>query len=334
MNKALLFLLLILSATTTVFAQVYPEDFIIPLSGHIVHNSLYNTISFMDSRPTEKFMNRKPKNVTSLPLDYQLTNLMDRITDSSAANDSLLLQLRLFNFAEVTGNISQKGSCYLRAVLYSKKGDHYLKINSLDTSAAVQVSPNLSRGALAMGGKILAGFIANSLVQTPADSTLYSLNDIKKTDSIEKQQMKLYTATAYVDGVYISYGSFKNQVPDKQIITADTTDNGNLFAVKIIDKGEKTRVQPKDAYAAVYKGIPYIATKYGYYPLKKENGNFFFTGDIEVKSDVGDAVANEVSYGIVGAIASLGEEEKYDMELDHINGQFIRIQRIDTDLVQ
>jgi hypothetical protein len=279
-------------------------------------------------------MNRKPKEVTSLPLDYQLTRLMDSLTDSTAKNGELFLQLRLFNYAEVTGNISQKGRCYLRAVLYAKKGDQYQKINSLDTAAAIQVSPNLSKGALANGGKILAMFIADNLLKESADSTVYSLHDIKQIDSIEKQHTRLYTAKTYTDGVYMSYASFKDQVPDDLIIKADTTDSGNLFAVKVIRNGEKERIKPKDAYAAVYKGIPYIATKYGYYPIHKAGGDFFFTGDIEIKSDVGASVANDVTYGVLGVISSLGEEEKYDMEIDHVNGQFIRIVQINTDVVQ
>jgi hypothetical protein len=333
MNKGFLFLLMLLSGTA-VSAQTYPEDFVIPSSTSVISKSLYKTISFIDSRPTEKMMNRKPKTVTSLPLDYQLTKLINSLTDSTAKNGELFLQLRLFNYAEVTGNVSQKGSCYIRADLYSKKGDQYRKINSLDTSAAIQVSPNLSKDALANGGQILAMFIANNLLKESSDSTTYSLHDIKQMDSIEKQHTKLYTVKTYTDGIYMSYTSFKDQVPDKQIIKADTTGTGNLFAVKVINNGEKVRIKSKDAYAAVYKGITYIATKYGYYPMHKANGDFFFTGDIEIKSDVGGSVANDISYGVIGVISSLGEEEKYDMKLDHTNGQFIRIAKIDTDLVQ
>jgi hypothetical protein len=330
MNKLFLFLFFTTIITGNISAQTYPEDFIIPLSGQTVHNSLYKTIGFIDSRPTDGLINRKPKRVTAIPISNQLNNLMDSLTDSTAKDGALLLQLRLLNFAEVTGTINQKGTCYLRAILYSKKGDRYQKINSIDTSVGIQVSPNLSKGALANGGKIISAFITDNLLQESTDSISYSLNDIKKIDSVEKSQLKLYTTLTYTEGLYYSYESFKNQVPDKQIIKADTNMNGNVFAVKIIDNGQKIKIKPKEMYAVVYKGVPYMATKYGCYKMQKTDGNFFFTGDLEIKSDIGDSVANDAAYGLLGVVASLGEETTFDMRLDHANGKFIRLKQVEA----
>jgi hypothetical protein len=330
MNKLLLLLFIPIAIANKTSAQTYPENFIIPVSSHVIHNSLYKTIGFIDSRPTDGLLTRKPKRVTAIPISNQLNNLMDSVTDSTAKDGALLLQLRLLNFAEVSGTINQKGTCYLRAILYSKKGDLYQKINSIDTSVGIQVSPNLSKGALSNGGKIISAFVINNLVQESTDSTLYSLNDIKKVDSAEKAQLKLYTTLTYTDGLYNSYESFKNQMPDKQIIKADTNMNGNVFTVKIIDNGQKVKIKPKDMYAVVYKGVPYMATKYGCYRMQKENGNFFFTGDLETKSDIGESVTNGAAFGLLGGVASLGEETTYDMRLDNVNGKFIRLKQIDT----
>jgi hypothetical protein len=332
MNKAILLLLFVACSIQMVFAQTYPEDFIIPLSGKKVSSSLYKKIDFLDSRPTERMLNRKPKTVTSLPLPYQLTNLMDSITDTTAKEGELLLQLRLFNFAEITGNMSQKGNCYLRAVLYVKKDNRYQKINSLDTSVAIQVSPNLSKLALQNAGKVLAAFVSDNLLQIPVDSTSYSLNDIKGIEDIEKRSIKFYATSIYTDGIYLSYNSLKDQLPDIEITDASMTATGNLFGVRTKKNEEKVKIKPRDIYAVVYKGIPYKATKYGLYEMKKINGNFFFTGNIEIKSDVGDAATNGAAFGLLGVVSSLGEEETYDMTLDYVNGQLIRIKKIESDI--
>jgi hypothetical protein len=326
MNKGFLFLLMLLSATAVV-AQTYPEDFPIPLSDQIVHNSLYKTIDFVDTRPYDGLLNRKPKYITAMPIGNQLKNLMKTLTDSTAKEGSLLLQLRLFNFAEITGTASEKGNFYLRAVLYSKINGYYQKINSLDTVVARQTGINLSKPMLENGGEIISRFIMNSLLLTPPDSTSFSLQSVKKLDSIEKQKIPLYTAVTYKDGIYFSYGSFKNQIPDQQIKASITADSTKLFAVKTIENGKKKHINPKDAYAAVYKGVPYIATKYGYYPAEKINNDFFFTGDIAMRGNAGDVTAGFIMLGVVGGgLATLPDEEVYYMRIDHTNGEFVRIQ--------
>lgn len=318
MTKLFLFLLLI-GSTTVAFAQIYPEDFLISFSGQKVPNSLYKTIDFIDSRPTDGMLNKRPKNVTATPISNQLTSLLGSATDSTAKNGELLLQLQLFNFTEITAAVTDRGPCYLRAILYSKKGDRYRKTNSIDTAVAIQKEANLTKATLAEGGRVLAAFITNSLLMTVVDTTSYSFDDVLDIAGIEEQKMALYHTSKYTDGLYTTYKSFMNQMPDKQI-TANVDDTGKISAVRIIENGEKIKVDFKDAYAIVYKGMPYIVTKYGYSPLLKMNGELFFTGDVDVK-DAGDVV-----------MGSLSEEETFEMRIDHVNGRFIRIDKIQTEM--
>jgi hypothetical protein len=313
MKKAFLFLLFIASVAP-VFAQFYPEDFIIPAADQKVPNSLYNNIFFLDSRPAGGML-RKPKRVTSLPFIYQVRNLLKSLTDSTAKDGELLLQLQLFNFSEITSAQTNEGPCYLKAVLYSKKDDRYQKINSIDTVVAIQKEPNLTKETLAAGGKIITTFITNSLLLTPIDTTFYSSEDVENILNTEEQKIPLYHTVKYADGLYFSYGSFMKQTPDKQI-TATINDTGKISSVRIIENGKKAKISPKEVYAAVYKGIPYIATKYGYYELMKIDGRFVFTGDIDAK-DPRDPL-----------MGSLLEEESFEMTLDPANGKFIRLKMI------
>jgi len=311
MKKVLLFLLFIASVAP-VLAQLYPEDFVIPAADQKIPNSLYNNIFFLDSRPVDGML-RKPKQVTSLPFIYQVRKLLKSLTDSTAKDGELLLQLRLFNFSEITSAQTNKGPCYLKAILYSKKEDRYQKINSIDTVVAIQEEPNLTKETLAIGGKIITTFITNSLLLEAADTTSYSFEDLDSMLSREQQKIPLYHAAKYIDGLYFSYSSFSDQTPDKQV-TANVSDTGKLYGVRIIENGEKKKVNYKEAYAVVYKGVPYIATKYGYYALLKINGELIFTGDIDAK-DPRDPL-----------MGSLQEEESFKMRLDPANGKFIRLE--------
>lgn len=78
-------------------------------------------------------------------------------------------------------------------------------------------------------------------------------------DSIEKQKIKLYTVSAYTEGMYLTYQSFKNQQPNNQI-TAEIK-NGSISKVKTVDStGRSIKVKPGNVYAIVYQGQPFVAT--------------------------------------------------------------------------
>jgi hypothetical protein len=318
MNRSILLFFSFFICLTTI-AQVYPENFIIPIANQKVHGSLYKTIDFIDFRPEDGLLSKHPRNVTAIPIKNQLTDLLNSAIDSTAKNNGLLLELQLFNFTEITNAISDRGPCYLRARLYAKKGDRYQIINSVDTAVAIQKSANLSKQTLEDGGKILSSFIINNLTANPLNNNSYSLDEIQDMADSEKQQTILYTTSKYVNGLYYSYQSFIKQTPDKQIAVS-ANDTGKIIDVRIIENEKKTKIASKDVYAIVYEETPYIATKYGYYASEKRNGEFYFIGDIDVKGDPNDP------------LGGLTEEETFEMRIDYVNGKFVRLKRIQNEL--
>jgi len=263
------FLLLICPA---VFAQQRTEDFKINLPEQKIPGSFYKTISYLDARYDTTNMgivqlgafNKKAKVVPKIPFAGQLTGVMNSLTDSTAKDGELLFQLRQFSFAEVTSAMSEKGYCYLRATLFSKTDERYKKLHAIDTLILIK-SMDVTRSLFRNGSKTIVDFIANNLLQNPVEEDYYSFSDIMHTDSIEKLKIPVYNTVAYTEGLYASFTSFTNQTPDKQI-TAELK-NDKLSAVKSGDEnGKLTKVKPKNIYAVVYKGQPFIATEYGYYP--------------------------------------------------------------------
>jgi hypothetical protein len=188
---------------------------------------------------------------------------------------------------------------------------------------------DVTRALFRNGSKTITNFIANNLARDPAGPDYYSFSDIENIDSIEKLQIPVYNTIAYADGLYASFESFTHQTPDKQI-TAELK-NEKLSAVKAPDEnGKLTKVKLKDIYAIVYKGQPFIATEYGYYPLQKTGDDFFFTGKAKVSARTGDVLAASFFFGIIGSLIASDAEATFEMKIDHINGGFLRLREIKT----
>src|SRR3954466_7098024 len=104
-----------------------PIDFSIALPAQKVKNSLYNKIELMDSRYDTSFFGSvflggfmKPV-VPVVRMHQQMVNVMKALTDETAKDGELLLQFRKFSFGRYgSGQMSEKGYCYLKATLYAK----------------------------------------------------------------------------------------------------------------------------------------------------------------------------------------------------------------------
>jgi hypothetical protein len=338
MSKSFLSLIILCWFQLNLFAQDPVKLFEIVVAKIKVQNSLYNKIEFVDSREDSSFIgivnvgllkNHDARLMLKLPVLPQLKNLLNSMTDSSAGAGELLFQLKDFRFAETR----ETRYCYLNAALYAKKENSYQKLCYLDTVIIVTVS-DVTKVLINEGNKILSNYLASVLLQPPTDSFTLSIQDIKNIESIEKRQIPVYNTPTYTEGLYNSYISFKNQVPDKQGII-DMGRDGIVSSVKALDSnGKKTKVKSKNIYALVYKGRPFIATEYGFYPLERVNNNLFFTGDVKIFSSSADIRTAQVGFGLIGAaLASAGYEAKYDMIIDHLNGRFIHLLsiKLDTD---
>jgi hypothetical protein len=263
--------------------------------------------------------------VPKIPFSLQLTNVISSLIDSTAQEGELLFQLRQLSFAEITGAMSEKGYCYLKAAIYSKTNDQYQKLGSIDTVILVKAM-DVTKALFRRGSKTITDFIANNLIKKADEPDYYSSSDIVNLDSLEKRKIIVYNTSAYSDGLYETYKSFMNQVPDKQITVEMKSEK---MSVKAPDQnGKPEKIKAKDIYAIVYKGQPYIATEYGYYPLQKTGDDFFFTGKAKVTANTGDVIVAGVFFGLIGSLIASDAEATFEMKIDHLNGGFIRLREI------
>jgi hypothetical protein len=324
-------ILCLLSQSASAQSEVRSFEFV-PSERKVPH-SLYDKITFLDTRKDTSSIgliyvgllkNIDARLVLKTPVQPQLVRLVDSLTDSTAKDGELLFQLRRFRFNEIIGT----RYCYLNAALYSKSKGQFRRISVLDTVMAIRYT-DIAKDLALESNRIILDFLADGILLEPTDSLVYTLNDLENIDSVEKLQIPVYGATSYVEGVYFSYSSFKMQTPDKQgFVNMDG--DGTIGSVRILDSsGKKVKIKSKDIFALVYKGLPYVATDFGYYPLQKISGDFYFIGDVKMAAGAGDAGTGDASTGILSAaIASGGSRQTYQMIIDHQNGRFIHVRAI------
>jgi hypothetical protein len=312
------------------FSQNRKEPFNIPAAEQKVSNSLYNEISFIDARADTANMgfvqlgmfNARADIIFKKPFRDQLSTLIREISDVTAQKNTLYFQLRKFSFSEQTNTFSERGYFRFRAGLFRKLDDRFIKINDVDTTILIKAS-DVTKSLIQHAGTEIIDFVQQNLQNDGIALTSFSLAQIENPDSVEKTNIKLYTTTQYTDGLYLSYKSFSSQIPDGPMIVEEK--NNKIKSVKTTDStGKMIKVKSRDVYAMVYKGQLYAATSYDFFPLTKDKEDFYFTG--KVKAGV-DPMAG-LMFGLMGSLLSSTSYYTFEMKIDHISGDFIRIRYI------
>jgi hypothetical protein len=320
------------------------ENFAFKLPDYKVKNSLYNSLIFIDARvdtmnlgaiQTGAF-NRFAPIVPKYPLHIQFANIFNGLIDVSAKQAGLIFQLRRLRFTELTNGANEWGYFSFRAAVYAKSGNDYQEINTIDTVVKLSSMIDVSNPLLKRGTEVVTNFIAKNLVNKPTLPIPFKFREILKVDSVEKRMLKIYNTKTYRDGLYVTYGSFSEQIPDASIIVQNEVRDKN--SVQALDQNKRpSKITPSGIYAVVYKGIPYVATPYGYYNLTKIDDNLFFKGKVATgRSNDGAIILGGILGGalggaIVGSIAaSTSSTQSFfgEVKINHLNGQFILIREL------
>lgn len=339
MKYKLIILLIFSLLTISSFGQENIKEFRLQKPSIRKQKSKYNTIIVVDSRIDTTsmgivqvgLMNNPAKVVTLSPLSMQLSDYLSSVIDSSAQNGTLVFQVRQFLFAETTTMTSEKGYFFIRANLFAKSESNYKKLASIDTMLVISALDVTNR-LLKTASDIVTNCILSCLEIPPLQDELYSFKDIIRVDSIEKRKIKVYNLNEYKDGLYTSYYSFKNQIPDKEIMVSKKRD-GSIAKVMFKDsiKG-LVKVQSNEVYAFVNEGEIYISTGYGYYPLYFSSDNFYFVGKVKpMTTNNNHIITAEVMFGLIGGIIASNMKEpgeKYFIIIDHINGGFVQLRKM------
>lgn len=294
----LIFLTYCSKAQTDSIKIQYADSFSIDIPKKKVEHSRYKTIEILDQRidTTSLGFIAQYKGLTGInyllvkskyPLQTQLNVVLDSLNSSLDDNGKLVLQIFKLKFCEYRGLFEKDRFFLFRANLYAVSEKGWVRIDQIDTVLSFNHEKRTTKYFAASGNAIVS-FIVRNLIKTPHNvETYFKEYEAVNIDSVEKRDLPLYSTDTFVTGVYTSYISFKNQLPDY-------TD----FSVKVkngtIKKVERNSHQADDdmdysfrnVYAVITDNKVYINNDNKYYQLEKRGGDFFFTGNIRMSKDM------------------------------------------------
>lgn len=334
-------LLIIISLSSTLFAQKRTEDFTISLPAQKADKSYYKTITVIDNRidttsigiVQQGALNAKARVIPTSPLTNQFQSVLNSINGENAENGSLVLYLKQLYFAEVSKAFTEFGYCYFQGFLFAKnENGTYSLLEKTDTVVEHKDS-DVTKDILRKGSEMLSQFIAKNATRKPEVTEQYTFDQIKKFDDIDKQSISLFNSSQLKDGVYKDYASLKNQHPQQEITNAKFYGNmPKIVRIYETADGKEKEIKKDDIYAIVYKGEPYI-----YLPIEnlftkaeKKDNDYYFVGKLRSGGPNTGNLSIGMFFGAVGVLLASNPAYPFEQKIDYINGAFIPIKEIQS----
>lgn len=319
MKKTYILLIFVLCLFNSTSAQNIAFRLVIP-EAPIISNSLYNQIESIDDRnqndPNNMFIDE------SVFTD-ELNHMIQRITDRTAKNGILFLQLRNLRIEKQ----KNKEEAQIRFTLYERINESYFLIGTLNTSINIESTELRSE----IISNTIIDFISGSLTKNYTDNRSFSPEDIHHIAFFEKEHLKAYNTESFADGIYATYKEFMNQTPDSREITPKFK-NDELKEIKIKNPNNNKlrKIPAEQIFAVVIDGQPYLSYKKKFVTLRKENDEFCFEAEIS-RNRTGIAPSFSIGIGSGGyrgggigiGILTHSQKEKVTFMIDHLNGNII-----------
>jgi hypothetical protein len=123
--------------------------------------------------------------------------------------------------------------------------------------------------------------------------------------------------------------AFKAQIPDYTLFSI-TFEDGEITEIKAKNrKGKIKKIKSDNVYAIVNNGKPFVSALFGYYPLVKNNNDFYFIADDKLNFVKGQIVKNGSIFSNTEYIYSpLPITSVFEIKIDHVNGKFMRVREM------
>lgn len=334
-NKLKLTMILAI-ACTVIFAQEKVKQFELSFHETKAINSKYGKVKLLDSREDTLnyglvrvgMLNKEAAVVPARSFETQLNEILALANGTASPAGELLFQLRRLKFIEKAEGDKEFGYCFFRANTFLNSGDNYKLISSIDTFLVVE-SGDITKRILEEANNSIVKFLIASISKNTESASILSYNEIVKIDSIEKLKIKVYNSAEYVNGIYRTFEAFKNQQPDYTLFSI-TFEDGEITEIKAKNgNGRVKKIKSDHVYAIVNKGTPYISAQFGFYPLVKNNNDFYFIGDDKINYIKGQVVKSHSIFGNTEYVYSpLPLTSVYEIKIDHVNGRFMRVKEI------
>lgn len=305
--------------------------------GAKVATSGYSSIKLIDSREDTScfgvvrlgMLDKEAKVLPGGNFETQLGVLLTKMNGEVAGQKELIFQLRRLKFVEKAEAGKEFGYCFFRANVFTPYESNFRLVSSIDTFIVIESKKEVTKKIIQSANNTIIKFFKETITKTGQENVQLSMNEIVKIDSIEKSKIKVYNTSEYVNGIYRTFESFKEQIPEYSLFSI-TFEDGEISEIKAKnDKGRLRRINSEEVYAIVNNGKPYISAQFGYYPLVKNNNDFYFIGDDKVNYIKGQLVkSNSIFNPTEYVYTPMPITSQFEIKIDHMNGKFMRVKEI------
>lgn len=263
------------------------------------------------------------------PFEMELAAFLQNNLDTSGMHQPVLVRVNQLYISEQTKATTETAKAEVSLDFFLAEADgHYYYISSTYGTAEVKGMDvtrkhpaNLARAF----ANALQRFSENGGPAVVDRNEHFWLDEIKRGETIEidYSQIAIFNTPAPQDGIYVSFEDFRDHRPtitENYIIKA-----GNKTKAWMVDQhtGRKERIR-EDVYAIVQDNQPYILFHRAFYPLKKDEHGFFFTGP-HIPDQAAVTTGAVLGGAIGGAIAASASGGKKEYAVDLSNGSIYEI---------
>lgn len=305
-------------------------------------NTNYKVIECIDEREDTislgliRIGNRERLNniINQTSFDNQIKTINNNLYYNNISEDTIVFQIKNLKFWETIHFSDFNVYYHLRFNSYKKNNGLYIPISQVDTILKLDNFIFFSkRNFIRIAEKHTQKIILKTLnTSNNLSNIAYTLNEIKNLESIEKSKLPLYN-NILNEGIYMTYNSFKNQIPDEKIAVEKNDYNEIKKLFKKLENGKYERIRIKKVYGIVYNNKAYISNFKQLYEINKVNNDFFFTGPAY-------SYTEDWGYNTTPFIDFFNKAEfkksvlqftnyTHYQKIDYVNGMFIRLNKIE-----
>jgi len=253
-------------------------------------------IKVIDSRVDKKNLgvvqvggyNKKAPVFNDAPLDSIMQKLLGSKIQEELGGKSILMNIRVFNFAEATRTFKESGYLRFRAELYQSFPEYFAELGTIDsliTINHIDVTNKLMKESF----KVIETWVRTSINNTPDTTKKISLATIKKRDEIEKREMPLYRGKPLINGIYQTYEELVNVEPGITKVEISYNAETQRMLAKMQESNQMKFLTSKQGYAVAYNNALFILTPDGVSRAYPKDGFIYFKAkynrDYSVEND-------------------------------------------------
>lgn len=240
-------------------------------------------IRVVDSRADKKNLgvvqvgayNKKFPVLNDAPLDSIMQKLIGSKIQDELTGRSILLNIRLFNFAETTKSMKEYGYVRFRAELYQTFPEYFTELGTIDTLITISFI-DVTNKMMKESFKVIENWVRTSINIAPDTTKKISLTTIKKRDDIEKREMPLYRGKPLINGIYQTYEELVNVEPGITKVEISYNAESKKMLAKMPESNQIKFLTSKQGYAVVYNNALFILTPEGVSQAYPKDGFIHF----------------------------------------------------------